>query len=64
MPHVEWSNFHTVTADRHHDRDGEVNGVRLMAIFTRIVVILQLSDVVAVVRDGHLNGARARPSRT
>jgi hypothetical protein len=64
MPRVDGRNPHTATADGHHGGHVEVNGVRLMAISTRLVVILQLSDVVAVVRDGYLNGARARPSRT
>jgi hypothetical protein len=50
---------HTITADRQHNLDIEVDGVRVMTLSARLVVRLQLYDAVAVVRDGHLVAVRS-----
>lgn len=54
---------HTITADRQHDLDVEVDGVRVMTLSTRLVVRLQLYDAVAVVLDGRLAAVRSGQAR-
>jgi len=54
---------HTITADRHHDLDIEVDGVRVLTLTTRLVVRLQLYDAVAVVRDGRMVAVRSGQGR-
>ena len=50
---------HTITANRRHDLDVEVDGVRVMTLSAGLIVRLQLYDAVAVVRDGHLVAVRS-----
>lgn len=54
---------HTITADRHHELDIEVDGARVITLTTRLGVRLQLHDAVAVVRDGRLVAVRSGQAR-
>ena len=50
---------HTITAQRHHDLDIEVDSVRVMTLSTELVMHVQLYDALAVVRDGQLVAVRS-----
>ena len=50
---------HTITANRGHDLDVEVDGFQVLTLSAELVVKLQLFDAVAVVRDGHLVAVRS-----
>ena len=50
---------HTITANRGHDLDVEVDGFQVLTLSADLVVRLQLYDAVAVVRNGHLVAVRS-----
>jgi hypothetical protein len=50
---------HSVSADRSHDLDVAVDGVRVLTLTVQLVVRVQLYDAVAVVRDGRLRAVRS-----
>lgn len=50
---------HTITANRGHDLDVEVDGFQVLTLSVELVVKLQLYDAVAVVGDGHLVAVRS-----
>jgi hypothetical protein len=50
---------HTITAQRHHDLDIEVDSVAVMTLSTQLVVRLQLYDALAIVRDEQLVAVRS-----
>lgn len=55
---------HTITANRGHDLDVEVDGFQVLTLSVELVVKLQLYDAVAVVRDGHLVAVRSGQANT
>jgi len=59
IDHIVALRNHTVTARREHSLDIEVDSVRVMTLFTRLVMRAQLCDATAVVRDGHLVAIRS-----
>jgi hypothetical protein len=50
---------HSISADRSHDLDVAVDGVRVLTLSVQLVVRLELYDAVAVVRDGRLLAVRS-----
>lgn len=55
---------HTITANRGHDLDVEVDGFQVLTLSAELVVKLQLYDAVVAIRDGHLIAVRSGRANT
>jgi hypothetical protein len=50
---------HRITASQQHNLDVEVDGFQVMTLCVELDMRIQLYDVVAVVRDGHVRAVRS-----
>jgi hypothetical protein len=50
---------HSITASQEHNLDVEVDGFQVMTLCVELTMRIQLYDVVAVVRDGHVRAVRS-----
>ncbi|MFG1931083.1 hypothetical protein ACGFK1_10555 [Mycobacterium sp. NPDC048908] len=59
VDHVVQLCTHTITASQQHNLDVAVDGFHVMTLCVELTTRIQLYDVVAIVRDGHVRAVRS-----